>query len=109
MLKLIMPDIIASNNPLEILKARLEAGINATPLCVAITGWIANMPTDPFVADIRRSAEGDILLRLSDEEISEPLCTFFQFLKQVRIICQSFGLSEAQTARVAAVVRQRLG
>ena len=103
-----MPNPLA-DNPLDILKARLERGINATPLCVAITGWIAEVPTDPFVADIRRSGEGDILLRLSDEDSADPLCTFFEFLKQVRIICQSFGLSEAQTARVATGVRQRLG
>ena len=98
-----------SENPIDILKARLEAGINATPLCVAITGWIADVPTSPSVTEIRRSAEGDILLRLSDEDSAEPLCTFFEFLKQVRIICQSFGLSEAQTARVATEVRRRLG
>ena len=104
-----MPDKTAAENPLDILKARLEAGVNATPLCVAITGWIADVPTNPSVADIRRSAEGDILLRLSDEDSAEPLCTFFEFLKEVRVICQSFGLSEAQTARVATEVRQRLG
>ncbi len=104
-----MPDTTAANNTLDILKARLEAGINATPLCVAITGWIADVPTNPSVVDIRRSAEGDILLRLSDEDSAEPLCTFFEFLKEVRVICQSFGVTEAQTARVATEVRQRLG
>jgi hypothetical protein len=104
-----MPNISAANNPRELLKARLQAGVKATPLCVAITGWIADVPTNPSVVDIRRSAEGDILLRLSDEDSAEPLCTFFDFLKQVRIICQSFGLNEAQTARVATEVRQRLG
>ena len=104
-----MPAIPLAENPLEILKTRLEAGVNATPLCVAITGWIADVPTTPSVAEIRRSAEGDILLRLSDEETAEPLCSFFEFLKEVRVICQSFGLSESQTARVAAEVRRRLG
>ena len=104
-----MPDIAIADNPLDILKTRLEAGVNATPLCIAITGWIADVPTTPSVADIHRSAEGDILLRLSDEETAEPLCTFFEFLKEVRVICQSFGLSEAQTARVAIEVRRRLG
>ena len=49
------------------------------------------------------------MLRLSDEETTEPLCSFFEFLKEVRVICLSFGLSESQTARVAADVRQRLG
>ena len=104
-----MPDKAITENPLEILKARLEAGVNATPLCVAITGWIADVPTNPSVADIHRSGEGDILLRLSDEDSAEPLCSFFEFLKEVRVICQSFGLSEAQTARVATEVRRRLG
>ena len=98
-----------AENPLEILKTRLEAGVNATPLCVAITGWIADVPTAPSVVEIRRSAEGDIVLRLSDEETLEPLCSFFDFLKQIRTICQSLGLTEGQTARVAADVRQRLG
>ena len=104
-----MPNVPLAENPLEILKTRLEAGVNATPLCVAITGWIADAPTEPSVTEIRRSAEGDILLRLSDEETAEPLCSFFEFLKEVRVICQSFGLSESQTARVAADVRRRLG
>ena len=98
-----------AENPLEILKSLLEAGIKATPLCIAITGWIADAPTTPSVADIRRSAEGDILLRLSDEETIELLCSFFDFLKQIRTICQSLGLTEGQTARVAADVRRRLG
>lgn len=104
-----MPALPMTQNPLEILKSRLEAGIKATPLCTAIIGWIADVPTEPSVADIRRSAEGDILLRLSEEKTSEPLCSFFEFLKQVRVICQSLGLNEAQTARVATEVRQRLG
>ena len=104
-----MPALPLAENPLEILKSRLEAGIKATPLCTAIIGWIADVPTEPSVAEIRRSAEGDILLRLSDEETLEPLCTFFDFLKQIRTICQSLGLTEGQTARVAADVRQRLG
>ncbi len=104
-----MPTSPFAENLLEILKSRLERGINATPLCIAITGWIADVPTNPSVADIRRSAEGDVLIRLSDEETVEPLCSFFEFLKEVRIICHSFGLSEAQTARVATEVRQRLG
>jgi hypothetical protein len=104
-----MPALPLAENPLEILKSRLEAGIKATPLCVAITGWIADVPTEPSVADIRRSAEGDVLLRLSDEQASEPLCSFFEFLKEIRTICLAFGLSESQTARVATEVRQRLG
>ena len=104
-----MPTRPLAENPLEILKARLERGVNATPLCIAITGWIADVPTSPSVAEIRRSAEGDIVLRLSDEETLEPLCSFFDFLKQIRTICQSLGLTEGQTARVAADVRQRLG
>ena len=106
-----MPALPLAENPLGILETRLEAGVNATPLCIAITGWIADVPTEPSVADIRRSPEGDILLRLSDEETAEPetLCSFFEFLKEVRVICLSFGLSESQTARVAAEVRRRLG
>ena len=104
-----MPDIAIAENPFDILKARLERGVNATALCIAITGWIADVPTNPSVADIHRSADGDILLRLSDEASAEPLCSFFEFLKEVRVICQSFGLSESQTARVATEVRRRLG
>ena len=104
-----MPAIPLAENPLEILKNRLEAGVNATPLCIAITGWIADVPTTPSVAEIRRSSDGDVLLRLSDEHMAEPLCSFFDFLKQIRTICQSLGLTEGQTARVATDVRRRLG
>lgn len=104
-----MPNLPLADNPLEILKAHLQAGVSATPLCIAITGWIADVPTTPSVADIRRSAEGNILLRLSDEETVEPLYSFFDFLKQIRTVCHSLGLTEGQTARVAAEVRRRLG
>ncbi len=94
----IMSALPWTQNALEILKSRLEASIKATPLCIAIAGWIADVHTELSVADIRRSAEGDVLLRLSDEETVETLSTFFEFLNQVKVICQLLALNEVQTA-----------
>ena len=96
------------DHPLALLKDRLEAGVNATPLCLAVIGWLAGVPTEPSIAEIRRADDGNVLLRLSEEAQAEPLCSFLDFLKEVRVICHTLGLSEAQTARVAAEVRQRL-
>ena len=97
-LEWIMSALPLTQNPLEILKSRLKASIKATPLCIAIANWIADVDTELSVADIHRPTEGYVLLRLSDEETVETLSTFFEFLSQVRVICQLLALNEAQTA-----------
>ncbi len=94
---------------LSTLQARLRAGLKATPLCVAVIGWLCETPTDPAVAEIHRGGEGLVWLRLSDETRMEPLCAFLEFLSQVRVICASLALSEAQTQAVVAQARHRLG
>ena len=94
---------------LSVLKSRLAAGVKVTPVCLAVIGWLCEAPTDPAVAEIKRTGEGRVWLRLSDETRMEPLCSFLDFLSQVRIIGHSLKLSEAQTQHLIAWTRQRLG
>ena len=100
---------LSPTETLNILKSRLKSGIKATPLCLAVIGWLCETPTEPAIAEIRRNAEGLVWLRLSDEARLEPLCSFLDFLAQVRIISVSLGMTEAQTQHLVAWTRQRLG
>lgn len=88
---------------------RLKGGIRASPLCRAVMGWLCDGRVDPFVAEIRRTPDGQILLRLSCEVTLEPLCTFLEFLDQIRIICESLKLTDEQTRHMVAWARERLG
>lgn len=92
-----------------VLHARLRQGVKASPLCRAVMGWLCDTRTDPAIADIRRTAEGRIWLRLSDEGTLEPLCTFLEFLDQIRIVCESLRMTDEQTRQMVAWARQRLG
>lgn len=94
---------------LSVLKGRLAAGVKVTPVCLAVIGWLCETSTDPAIAEIRRTDEGRVWLRLSDESRLEPLCSFLDFLSQVRIIGHSLKLSEPQTQHLIAWTRQRLG
>ena len=98
-----------TDETLRLLKSRLTDGLKATPLCLAVIGWLCEAPTEPEIAEIRRNAEGLVWLRLSDEARMEPLCSFLDFLSQVRIICKTLTLTEEQTQQVIAWTRQRLG
>ncbi len=98
-----------TDETLAVLKDRLAAGVKATPLCIAVIGWLCETPTDPAIAEIRRNAEGLVWLRLSDESRMEPLCSFLEFLSQVRIISASLQMTEEQTQHLVAWTRQRLG
>lgn len=91
------------------LQSSLERGVKASPLCVAVIGWLAGVRTDPFIADIRRSPDGQVLLRLSGERSAEPVCSFLEFLDQIRIIGESLGLPQPQTMQLVAWARQWLG
>ena len=96
-------------NTLNILKSRLADGVKVTPVCLAVIGWLCETPTDPSIAEIQRSGEGRVWLRLSDEARMEPLCSFLDFLSQIRIIGDSLGLSEPQIQTLVAWTRSRLG
>lgn len=98
-----------TDETLSSLKRRLADGLKATPVCLAVIGWLCDTPTEPAVAEIRRTAEGLVWLRLSDEARMEPLCSFLDFLAQVRIIGASLELTEEQTRQIVAWTRQRLG
>ena len=98
-----------TDDTLLVLKNRLAKGVKATPLCLAIIGWLCDTPTEPAVTEIRRNAEGLVWLRLSDELRMEPLCSFLEFLSQIRVICSSLDMTEEQTQYLVAWTRQRLG
>ena len=104
-----MPDHPGAEDPRAYLQSRLERGVKASPLCVAVIGWLCGVPTDPFIADIRRAADGQVLLRLSGEPAAAPVCSFLEFLDQIRIIGESLGLPQAQTMQLVAWAREWLG
>lgn len=102
-----MSHALASDDPRIILKARLLSGVRASDLCLAIMGWLSDTFTEPRVMEARLG-DGQVWLRLSNEQTLEPVCSFLDFLEQVRIICISLHLSEDQSAAVVAYARQRL-
>ena len=104
-----MPDYSGAEDTRAFLQSSLERGVKASPLCVAVIGWLCGVRTDPFIADIQRSPSGQVLLRLSGERSAEPVCSFLEFLDQVRIIGESLGLPQAQTMQLVAWARQWLG
>lgn len=91
-----------------LMRAKLAGGVRATPLCLAIMGWICDAPTEPCVMEIKLPADGRVWLRLSGEAEAEPLCTFLDFLAQVRIVCQSLPMTETQTDRIVSWAQRRL-
>ncbi len=103
-----MPDDLPPDAPFAVLRSRLQEGVRASDLCVAIIGWLCGHPTDPCVAEARLGG-GQVWLRLSGERRLEPAMSFLEFLDQVRIICTSVGLTEAQSALVVARARHLLG
>ncbi len=104
-----MPDFPGAEDPRAFLQSCLERGVKASPLCIAVIGWLCGVKTNPFIADIRRTPDGQVLLRLSGERSAEPVCSFLEFLDQIRIIGDSLGLPQAQTMQLVAWARQWLG
>lgn len=102
-----MPDLFLAHNPLEILRVRLEDGVNVTPLCRAIMGWLANAPTDPFLVSIVLHKD-QVALRLSDESTLEPLCSLSDFLDQVAVICHFLQFDGAQASYLLTRARDLL-
>ncbi len=104
-----MPNDPLAESALAVLRSRLRAGVRATPLCLAVMGWLADVPVGPDVAEARLCADGKVWLRLSDERRLEPLCSFLEFLDQVRTVCVALAMDEPQTAWVVGWARRRLG
>lgn len=102
-----MPAPYLSENPLELLRRRLEVGVQATPLCRAVMGWLANVPTDPFVAAIVVRDER-VALRLSGEPALEPFGSLDDFLTQIAVIGGSLHLNAAQTSFLLTRARDLL-
>ena len=103
-----MPSALPTDDPLAVLRARLQAGVRASDLCVAVMGWLCDCPSDPSVAQTGLQG-GQVWVRLSDEDRLEPIMSFLEFLDQVRTICTSLGLTDAQAAQVVARARHLLG
>jgi hypothetical protein len=91
-----------------LMKASLQSGVKTTPLCQAIMGWLCGAVTEPSVAQMRRSADGIVWLRLSDEAALAPLCSYREFLDQLRIICASLHMTEEQERQIAGWAQMRL-
>ena len=104
-----MPVDLRAEDPRLLLKSHLQRGVKASPLCLAVIGWLCEVQTDPFIADIQRSPNGQILIRLSGERSLEPFCSFLEFLDQIRVICESLRMPPAQTMQIVALARQWLG
>jgi hypothetical protein len=86
----------------------LSRGVRATPLCRAVMGWLCGAPTEPSVAEIRRSADGWVWLRLSGESAATPLLSYLEFLDQVRVICRALRMSDDQTRQITGWAQMRL-
>ena len=96
-----------SSDPIDTLRVCLQTGLKASPLCVAILGWLCDVPTEPSVAQISLRW-GQVALRMSDEATPSPFGSLVEFLDQIRLACDSLGLTHAQTARVVSWARHRL-
>jgi hypothetical protein len=92
---------------LATVRARLQQGVRATPLCRAIMGWLCETPTTPSVVDVGLF-QGDVWLRLSDEAEPEPVGTLLNFLAQVHLIAVSLGMNEEEAQQIVAAARRRL-
>lgn len=103
------PVAFAPEASLSLLRFRLRQGLKATPLCIAVIGWLCDAPTDPAVAEIKRSSGGNVLLRLSGEPTMEPLCSCAEFLQQISTVCQSVGMTQGQTRATVAWAEEKLG
>jgi hypothetical protein len=103
-----MPAELQADDALMLIQDHLRRGVRATPLCLAVMGWLSGTPTTPSIADIRRTDDGLIWLQLSDEPELSPLCSFTQFLQQIEVICTSLPLNEEQTHHVVSLASQRL-
>ena len=104
-----MPAEPCAEDSRAFLQSCLERGVKASPLCIAVIGWLCGVKTNPFIADIRRTSDGQVLLRLSGERSAEPVCSFLEFPDQIRIIGESLGLTQAQTMQLVSWARQWLG
>lgn len=102
-----MPAPNLPDDPLELLQLRLEAGVRVTPLCRAVMGWLANVPTDPFVAAVALQGER-VALRLSDEPALEPFGSVNKILDQVGVMCQALHFDPAQTSVLLTRARDLL-
>ena len=98
----------APDSSLSLPQSRLRHGLKATPLCIAVIGWLCDAPTDPAVAEIRLSADGQVWMRLSDEAAIAPFGSEIEFLQQVSIVCQSFGMAQGQTRAMVNWAKEKL-
>lgn len=102
-----MQQSASNRQAVEIVRARLRQGVKATPLCIAIMGWLGETMTTPYATAVVLR-DGDVWVRLSNEDSPERVCSFLDFLSQVRVICVSLAMTETQTQQIVALARSRL-
>lgn len=98
-------------NAIEVLRTHLMEGtLNATPLCVAVIGWLCDyQSTDPYLVAIHRTSDGQLMGQIGgDGGANEFLGTETVFLEQIEVVCQALKFSKAQTRRVRDEANRRL-
>ena len=105
-----MTTIPITEDPIEKLKSHIfSQAINATPIALAVLGWIVDMTiTKPSIEELHATSDGFILVRHSDENTVQMLCSRPDFLAQTRQLCVELGLTEEQAEKVVKIVQQRL-
>ncbi len=87
----------------------LDGTLPATPEGIALVGWVCDfVATEPYFVALYNT-EGMLLGQHSDDSGANALVgTLAGFLEQLRAVCQSCGLSDAQTETVLTRARDRL-
>lgn len=99
-----------AEDPIEKLKtAVFSQAINATPIALAVLGWITEMAvTEPRIEELHATSDGLVFVRHSDESTAQLLCSLPDFLGQVSQLCEELGLMEGRAESVVATIQGRL-
>jgi len=101
-----------AEDPFEILVGRIIDGtLNATPVGIALVAWVCDfVATEPHFVSLFNTADGLVLGQHNDDiGANDILGTLSGVMEQFALVCHNCGLTEAQTEKVLARVRQRLG
>lgn len=99
-----------AEDPLEILIRHIVDGtMNAIGEGIAIIGWLCDFrTTNPAIEDIIVTSDGWLMARHEGEIEAEFLGPRDGFYKQIRLVCDNCGLTEAQACRVEGIARSKI-
>lgn len=106
-----LPNVVAiAEDPIEKLKTAIfSQAINATPIALAVLGWITGMTvTKPRIEELHATSDGLVLVRHSDESTAQLLCSLPDFLGQASQLCEELGLTAGQAESVVDTIQGRL-